>query len=57
MHIKPNSDAKPVFGIIGHVGAGHVHSHKGLSPFEEGSLIHRRVSPNSSSRQVVEQRG
>jgi len=38
MHITPHSDAKPVCGIIGHVGAGHVHSHKGCIQDDSGGF-------------------
>lgn len=38
MHIKPHPDAKPVFGISGHVGAGHVHSHKGCIQDDSGGF-------------------
>jgi hypothetical protein len=38
MHIKPHPDAKPVFGTSGHVGAGHVHSHKGCIQDDSGGF-------------------
>ncbi|MEJ2135397.1 MAG: hypothetical protein P8X86_09145 [Desulfofustis sp.] len=38
MHIKPNPHAKPIFGVSGHVGAGHVHSHKGFIQDDSGGF-------------------
>lgn len=38
MHIRPYPDVKPVFGISGHVGAGHVHSHQGLIQDDSGGF-------------------
>lgn len=38
MHIKPHPDAKPAFGISGHAGAGHVHSHNGCIQDDSGGF-------------------
>ena len=38
MHIKPNPDEKPQFGVSGHVGAGHVQSHKGFIQEDSGGF-------------------
>ncbi len=38
MQIKPNIDNKPLFGISGHAGAGHVHSHKGFIQDDSGGF-------------------
>ncbi|MBT8355122.1 MAG: hypothetical protein KJO60_11400 [Desulfofustis sp.] len=38
MHIKPNPNEKPKFGVSGHVGAGHVHSHKGFIQDDSGGF-------------------
>jgi len=38
MQIKPSSGNKPVLGISGHAGAGHVHSHKGFIQDDSGGF-------------------
>lgn len=38
MHIKPSSDGVPIFGVTGHVGAGHLHSHKGFIQDDSGGF-------------------
>lgn len=38
MRIKPHPDGKPQFGVSGHVGAGHVHSHKGFIQDDSGGF-------------------
>ena len=38
MQITPYNDGKPQFGISGHVGAGHVHSHKGFIQDDSGGF-------------------
>jgi hypothetical protein len=38
MQIKPSSDTKPILGISGHAGAGHVHSHKGFIQDDSGGF-------------------
>ncbi len=38
MQIKPSIYNKPVFGISGHAGAGHVHSHKGFIQDDSGGF-------------------
>ena len=38
MQIKPSPDGTPIFGITGHVGAGHVHSHKGFIQDDSGGF-------------------
>lgn len=38
MQIKPSFDNKPILGISGHAGAGHVHSHKGFIQDDSGGF-------------------
>ena len=38
MQIKPCFDTKPILGISGHAGAGHVHSHKGFIQDDSGGF-------------------
>jgi hypothetical protein len=38
MQIKPKPDGMPIFGVTGHVGAGHVHSHKGFIQDDSGGF-------------------
>jgi hypothetical protein len=38
MNIKPIPDGTPIFGVTGHVGAGHLHSHKGFIQDDSGGF-------------------
>ena len=38
MHIKSSFNTKPILGISGHAGAGHVHSHKGFIQDDSGGF-------------------
>ncbi len=59
MQIKPSPDGKPIFGVTGHVGAGHVHSHKGFIQDDSGgfavaaSLIKLAYPADTSIRRVT----
>ena len=58
MQIKALIDGKPQFGITGHVGAGHVHSHKGFIQDDSGgfavtvSLIRAAYPTDTTIRRV-----
>ena len=59
MQIKPSPDGTPIFGVTGHVGAGHVHSHKGFIQDDSGgfavatSLIKQAYPADTSIRRVT----
>lgn len=38
MKIKPSLDRKPLLGVSGHAGAGHVHSHRGFIQDDSGGF-------------------
>ena len=38
MNITPHPEGEPIFGVSGHVGAGHVHSHKGFIQDDSGGF-------------------
>ncbi len=38
MNIKPDVEGNPILGVSGHVGAGHVHSHKGFIQDDSGGF-------------------
>ena len=58
MNIKPHPEGEPVLGVSGHVGAGHVHSHKGFIQDDSGgfavatSLIKRAYPADTQIRRV-----
>jgi len=58
MNIKPQPNGKPLFGVSGHVGAGHVHSHKGFIQDDSGGFavttaLIRTAYPADTSLQRV----
>lgn len=58
MNIRPHPGGKAVFGVTGHVGAGHVHSHRGFIQDDSGgfavaaSLIKIAFPSDTSIRRV-----